>query len=386
MIKCIVVVPAIAQEASGPSYSVPRLCQGLVDQGVSVELFTNDLALTKTYPFPVNCFSTAGPFANRLGRSPAMFAGLKKRINEVDIVHNNSLWMMANVYPGLVVRGSTCSLVTSPRGTLSSWALKRARLRKRLMWLLGQRMSLQRAKCIHATSEAEYADVRRLGLRQPVAIIPNGIDLPVISNAPMRPAHTNCTKTKKRLLYLGRVHPVKALDQLVRAWELLGDSTCEWELRIVGPGEAVHVEALRTQVENSGTSNIFLGNALFGDEKSREYLKASAYVLPSHSENFAMTVAEALAHGLPCVVSKGAPWSGLANHQCGWWVDNDTDSLARSLMQLIKTPPEELSRMGLRGRSWIERDFGWDAIVTQMKQVYTWIRYSTARPDCIRID
>lgn len=133
--RVIHVVPAITEEATGPSYSVPRLCESLIGSGVDIQLAALDwaamsvrLPYLKTFPLGF------GP--RRLGVSPKMRRWLKQEVGaeRVEIIHNHSLWMMPNVYPGNAVRGSRCRLVVSPRGTLSAWALGQNALQKKIFW------------------------------------------------------------------------------------------------------------------------------------------------------------------------------------------------------------------------------------------------------------
>jgi glycosyltransferase involved in cell wall biosynthesis len=377
-INCIHVNPGIAHEASGPSYSVPRLCEELGACGVNVQLWISDRRPTKVYSFPVRWFPPIGPFKYRLGRCPLMHNALEVTMPTTQILHNHSLWMMSNVYPGIVIKNTRCKLITSPRGTLSAWALRRRSFRKKLLLLFGQRHALYRATCLHATSEAEYRDIRAYGLKQPVAIIPNGFDLPQLAKL------SNRISTKKRLLFLGRIHPVKGLDQLVEAWKEIALRLPDWELHIVGPGEPEHLKQLQKQI--SGNRSIQMRDAIYGDEKSDEYQQATAYILPSHSENFAMTVAEALAHRLPCIVSQGAPWSGLETKQCGWWIKNDKATLANTILKMANTHSSDLTRMGERGRSWIEDDFGWHSISMKMHKVYEWMLNPAKTNDTLRFN
>jgi hypothetical protein len=132
-IRCIHVNPGIAHEASGPSYSVPRLCEELGAIGVNTELWVSDRQPTKSYRIPVRWFPAVGPYASRLGRSPELKMALMGSVLGTQILHNHSLWMMANVYPGTVIKNTDCKLITSPRGTLSAWALQRRSFRKKLL-------------------------------------------------------------------------------------------------------------------------------------------------------------------------------------------------------------------------------------------------------------
>src|SRR5207249_704153 len=111
----------------------------------------------------------------------------------------------------------------------------------------------------------------------------------------------------------------------------------------------------------------------YGVEKSRAYREASLFVLPTHSENFGMTVAEALAAGTPAIVTHGAPWAGLAQYDAGWWIENGVDSLISCLEKALEVPPERLSQMGRAGHDWMKRDFNWQQIGAQFLATYRWI-------------
>src|SRR5215510_5834695 len=183
--RVIHVVPAITEEASGPSYSVVRLCDSLIGTGVNVQLAALDWS-SMPVSFPYLKAFPLGRGPRRLGVSPKMRRWLKQEVTSerVAIIHNHSLWMMPNVYPGNAVHDSSCRVVVSPRGTLSAWALGRSALQKRIFWLLCQAPVLRAAACFHATAESEFEDIRRLDFRQPVCILPNGIDLPPLEEAP----------------------------------------------------------------------------------------------------------------------------------------------------------------------------------------------------------
>jgi len=140
-------------------------------------------------------------------------------------------------------------------------------------------------------------------------------------------------------------------------------------------------------VRELGLTRVSFVGALYGEEKWDAYRRASLFVLPTHSENFAMTVAESLSVGTPTVVSRGAPWSGLTDHHAGWWVDISVDGLLRALADGMSLPTSELDAMGRRGREWMARDYSWDGVGGQMMDVYRWLDGASSRaPDCVRID
>lgn len=374
--RLVHVVPHVDDEAAGPSYSVPSLCEALAARGHEVEL--SCLAARQPIPGVRVDVHPQWPILTRFAISTSHARALRRKAAEVDIVHNHSLWSMVNVASGWVVPGQHAKLVTSPRGTLSRWALDRRRNVKRVLWPL-QRRVLARADLLHATSEAEYADIRRLGFRAPVAVVPNGIDLPAM------PLHRVETPIRT-LLFLGRIHPVKGIDRLLQSWKALEGAHPDWRLVIVGRGEPVHERQARELVGSLALSRVEFVGPRYGSGKSDAYFEADLFVLPSHSENFGMAVAEALAHGCPAVVSRGAPWAGLESERCGWWVDHDVTSLAAALRQAMSLQQGKLAEMGARGRLWMERDYGWNSVAQRMEEAYRWTLGTGPAPQTVRLD
>ncbi len=376
--RVIHVVPAITEEASGLSYSVPRLCEALIGAGVDVQLATLDQA-----PMPSSPYLKAFPLGlgpRRLGASPGMqrWLGEEAASGRVDFIHNHGLWMMPNVYPGWVRRGAQCKLLVSPRGTLSEWAMGLNAFQKKIFWRVLQAQSLRRADCFHATAESEFEDIRRHGFTQPICILPNGIDVP--------PLVPKAEGGRRQLLFLGRIHPIKGIDILLHAWKAVEHRFSEWDLCIVGPDNRGHLTEMEALAAELRLERVSFAGPLYGGDKLHAYQSASLFVLPTHSENFGMTVAEALAAGTPTIVSKGAPWEGLETHGAGWWIEIGVDPLIVCLEQALAATPTHLVEMGRAGREWMIRDFSWEHIGTQLSAVYRWLLEGGETPSCVRLD
>lgn len=374
--RIIQTVASISEEAAGPTYSVVRLCESLIAGGEDTTLAVLDWPPLASAPQFVKTFPLGiGP--RRLGRSPAMRQWFDEvgRSQSVDLIHNHGLWMMPNVYSGDAARRFKIPLVISPRGTLSDWAFHHGSSMKRLFWPLMQRPALATVACFHATSEAEYEAIRRRGFCQPVAIIPNGVDIPTLV-----PKRSGSCRT---LLFLGRLHPSKGLDLLLPAWRAVQDRFPDWQLSIVGPDNGGYLACLQDLARQLQLKRIAFVSAVKGQKKWDTYRDAELFVLPSYSENFGMTVAEALASGVPAIVSKGAPWKELEERKAGWWIDLGVDPLASCLDTVLREPPDVLGAMGERGRCWMEEDFSWKRVVRQMEQVYHWILLGGTKPCCV---
>lgn len=384
--RLIHVVPAIAEESSGPTYSVTRLCESLIELGNDLTLAALDWNHLPSPPAYFKAFPLGlGP--RRLGRSPAMYRWLRTNTasGSVDILHNHGMWQMNSVYSGRVSRSTSARLVVSPRGAFSEWAMRHGSWTKALFWPLLQRPALRQAACFHATSEQEYLDIRRLGFGQPVAVIPNGIDLPADGS-------TEPAGGRQTLLFLGRIHRTKGLDLLLKAWEGLQATFPDWDLLIVGSDKGYgsgggYLAELQQTAANLGLKRITFAGELLGDRKLAAYRQADLFVLPTRSENFGIAVAEALAAGIPAVVSRGAPWRGLVEQGAGWWVGISVESLIEALEEAMRLDRKALKAMGQRGREWMRRDFAWAEIGRRMGETYRWLTGDVDQPpDWVRID
>lgn len=241
-----------------------------------------------------------------------------------------------------------------------------------------QERDLQSAKVLIATSEAEFANIRSVGLRQPVAIIPNGTHLDTSSIAIDR------TPRRKEAVFLSRIHPKKGLPNLLAAWAKLRPQ--DWRLILAGPDEAGHLKEMRSLAAHLGIANEveFVGE--MDDAGKRKLLdSARLFVLPTHSENFGVVVAEALAHGVPVITTKGAPWSGLVDHRCGWWVDVGAEPLIPALQEAVSLDEAAWQAMSDNCRRFVQR-FNWSDIARSTADTYRWVLGQGDRPDCVLMD
>jgi len=262
---------------------------------------------------------------------------------------------------------------------LASAALAFSRWKKRAFWALLQGPVIREAACIHVTSEQEYQEIRAFGLANPVAIIPNGIDLPELARS-----QSAARAVERVVLSLGRIHPKKGLARLVHAWSKVEARYPAWWLRIAGPPELGHDNELRALAVSLGLTRISVEGPIYGEAKTSAYQCADVFVLPTLNENFGLTVAEALAAGTPVISTKGAPWSGLEREGCGWWIEQGIEPLAAALAHAMALPREALKAMGGKGREWMARDFSWDCVGRSMLDVYLWLASRAEPPAAIR--
>ena len=373
------IVSDCLREASGPSYSVPGLCRGLIANGVSVTFHALSISRSMSFPFTVKTYPWHRFPSYAFGRSPEMLAGLRSASVEADIFHTNGLWMLPNVYSSWAIRNAKCKLVTSPRGSLARWSLRRSYWKKRLFVFLFRNVMLRHADMFHATSDKEYEEIRAQGYRQPVAIVPIGMDLPEVDiNAEAQ--RRRGAESLRKILFFGRLHKVKGVDRLVRAWEKVVKDG--WELVIAGP-DCGMLEVLKGIVAEEHVPRVSFVGEINGLAKYEFLAGGDIYVLPSDTENFGVTVTEALVSGTPVIASQGTPWQGLERERCGKWVPIGVEPLAAALKEMMAMSDEERAAMGARGREWIRRDFSWKGIGAKMKAAYEWLLGQGDKPEWV---
>jgi glycosyltransferase involved in cell wall biosynthesis len=290
--------------------------------------------------------------------SVGLLARLAAEIKQADVVHLG-LTYSSPVIPTLVLcKRYDKPVVWSPRGALQRYPQSRRRVLKG-WWEYVCRTVAPPATVLHVTSEEEARESRE---RMPLeaVVVPNGIEVP------NEVAH-HASSGSLRLMYMGRLHPKKGIENLLQACALLPE-TPPWTLDIIGAGEAKYEDALRRRiVELRLSERVRLRGLLVGNEKRQIFENCDLAVFPSYTENFGMVVAEALAHGVPVIASKGMPWSRVQEMGCGAWVENDPHTLAEAIVRMAAMP---LREMGARGREWMRREFSWDEAAQRMIAVY----------------
>jgi glycosyltransferase involved in cell wall biosynthesis len=361
------VVASLRADHGGTSRSVPQLCTTLAEAGWSVRLVTGRSPGEgeQVVPAPAVEMTTVERPRLPVGAAARVLrAALLDRAAGATLLHDHGLWLPSNHVAARVAAQLRLPRMVSPRGMLSTWALDHGRARKRLAWRLYQRRDLGSATLLHATSTIEAEDIRRAGLRQPIAVIPNGVAMP----AEVRRARG----ARRRALFLSRLHPKKGVLELIDAWGSVRPPG--WELVVAGPGDAAYASEAAARARRQGLSDevLFVG-AVDDIAKWDLYGSAELFVLPTRSENFGMAIAEALASGVPVLTTREAPWSQLETDGCGWSIPLTADDLSTALRGATAMAPSELAAMGARGRALVERSFSWETVASRMSEVYQWL-------------
>lgn len=341
----------------GPAFLVCRLAHLLTRQGHSVTVWAADGSAVAHPQLAEE------PAITRLnGRIEHAFT----RSERYDVVHDHGIWLPFHHRLARLAQAREIPRVVSIHGMLDRWCFEHKPFKKRIAWRLYQRADLQSAAAHHVTALPEKENVERFALRVPVELIPLGVDLPAAELAARRP---RSGPDRRVAAYLGRLHPVKGLPLLLEAWATVRPEN--WELRIAGPNEAGHRQVLERIVSELDlrVAVSFVG-AVTGAEKEAFLSAADLFVLPSRSESFGLSIAEALSYAVPVLTTTATPWSVLDSAGCGWSVDPDVSGVTKGLADATSCLEDELRQMGRIGRDWVECHLQWGDVADQFVSLY----------------
>jgi len=382
-LSAIHLTSSVSRLAGGLSESLRYLSQETLKAGIEVSVVGlrdryADEDAARWLPVPVQLFSVLGSAA--FAYSPKLLPWLV--YSNVDVVHLHGLWSYpsAAVLRWFVLTGKP--YIVSSHGMLEPWALRQSRIIKAGANWLFQTSCLSHATCLRATAVSEMESLRRLGFKNPIALIPNGVMVPEVIYPN---AEAGIHKSKRRALFMSRIHPKKGLLDLVRAWHRVNPEN--WELVLMGPDENEHLAEVLKLVNQYGLqTQIRYGGEVWDEAgKWRCYRDADLFVLPSYSENFGLVIAEALGCGVPVITTRATPWHELETQRCGWWIDTGEEPLVRGLQLALTVARDELRAMGQRGRSLVLKKYSWEPFGKRMAETYEWMLGRADRPDCISV-
>lgn len=365
------VVPSLQEQHGGPSKSVRALCRALAQAGHRVDL----LATAPDAPrggreepdienLRVRVFHRE--FPDRFCLSSGLRAALGKLKPEV--VHHHALWLRTLHYSHRHARRSAVPLVISPRGMMSHWAWSHHPWRKRLARVLTHPGAMSAAAGWHATSTDEHHEIQSLGFAQPVCVAPNGVEAPSADEMAAARAYwqRTCPETAARrtALFYGRFHQKKRVIELIDRW--IECAPADWLLLLVGIPEDYSPETLEEYATKLGGGDRV--RAFSGAGCPAPYAAAELFLLASHNENFGLTIAEAMSHGVPALVTDTTPWAMLNPAERGWcvpWSEFGTTITAATAQSAAS-----LAERGERARAWVLREFAWNRAAELLGDFY----------------
>ena len=407
-------IPYISSEFGGPVLALAGMANAVASLGQAVSVHAV-LRPGERPPVPL-----MAEVVLRLHGDPSWgplrhSAALWQRISGGDcgVIHSHGLWTDVHRFAAAWARRQGVPHLIGPCGMLDRAALGRSRWKKRLAGAWFQSRALRDASCLLANSEQEYRDIRRIGLTNPVALLPNPVAGPdwrwpevrqaaegaegddgaqgaglaeAVSFKAAEPQNTFLSPGRKTVLFLGRLHPVKGLERLLAAWGRLDSFHPAWQLVLAGPDEGGYRAVLELQLRSLGCeSSVRLIGALDTASKWAALRAADLFVMPSDFENFGLAIAEALLAEKPVISTTGTPWQALAEQGAGWWVEPNVPALAMALAEAMAITPEQRSRMGRRGMM-IAQAFAPERVGQQLIGLYRWLQQQGERPEFVRLD
>ena len=345
----------------GPSRSVPMMARGLSEAGVDVTIMTN-------YSDDINSHALEGTSVKLYVLEP----GSRKREIEdyiskggFDVVQLQSIWSLDYHEMAKICRKHHIPYLVSPRGMLEPWSMQQKAFKKKLAMLIYQKADLNHAACIYTTADMEAQNVRKLGIKAPCSVIPNGIETDGY------PCRKHPDMVKKQILFLSRIHVKKGIELLIESWKELATEYPDWKIKIVGNGEVEYILQLKSKVEQGGLSDcVEILPPVFGQAKVDLYQSSALFVLPSYSENFGMVIAEALSCGVPVITSDFTPWTFLDKEKAGWSIALSVENLTTALREALNKRSEELFQMGQNGAELLRAKCDYRSVANQNVKLY----------------
>ncbi|MBI3016262.1 MAG: glycosyltransferase, partial [Candidatus Tectomicrobia bacterium] len=383
--KVLHVIPAVAPRYGGPSRAVIEMCGALKEREVESLIATTDADGTSRLPVdlerpvlyegvPTIFFSRQWSEAFKYSHPLARW--LDANAEGFDVAHIHAVFSHACLAAARACRRYGVPYVVRPLGTLDPWSLRQKRFRKRLLWHFGVKKMLRGAAEIHYTTAAERRLAEGvLGLRRGI-VIPLGVNQELIRAAVVpdsfRPRYPTLEKDPY-VLVLSRLHPKKGLDLFLEVFlEVTRRGEFQdWRSVVAGDGDPGYVAGLKGRVQElGGNGRVVFTGWLHGAEKVAALQGAELLALPSHQENFGLSVVEALACGVPVVV--GTPVNLSEEIQAagaGWVVPLERAALADVLGEVLRDE-QERQRRGAAGRKMVLSRFTWPRVASQLVELY----------------
>jgi glycosyltransferase involved in cell wall biosynthesis len=376
------IISSIDENSGGPARSITHLIEAINLQTGSIEI---ELSTLESENPIINMFKN---YRGRINFHSSMFFGYSKILTKAleksnaNLFHGHGLWQLPVHQMAKVAGKNSVPYIITPRGMLEPWALKQGKLKKQVALKLFQYQDLAKAACIHATAPMEVKSIRALGFKNPIAMIPNGVNIDEFNKI-----IPNKLNSPKKILFLSRIHVKKGVENLIEAWKLIdGDLRKSWKIEIIGNGDSAYIQSLKNKIVSEKlSSQIEIKKPVFGVDKIRLFREASLFVLPTFSENFGIVIAEALASFTPVITTKGAPWEELNTLNAGWWIDIGIDPLKIALEEALGTSNSTLIEMGNNGRKLVKQKYSMESVANQMIQLYNWVLTKENKPNFIDI-
>lgn len=293
---------------------------------------------------------------------------------ESSLLHIHGVWETHCAIASGAARRLKRPYVISAHGMLDAWALRQKRLKKTLYARLVENTNLSSAACLRAMTVSEAEQYRSFGLKNPIAVIPNGIEAPPGADPEVFLKKFPQLREKQIVLFMGRIHPKKGVFPLCQAWSRVRSLFPDARLVIAGP-DALGINDQLRSIAGGADANeaaVFTG-LLDGEMKWSAYAAASLFVLPSYSEGFSIAVLEALSMATPVLISPACYFPEVIGADAGWLTGVTEEEIEAALVNVLRTCGAELRKKGGNGASLVRERFTWPRVAAQTTELYDWL-------------
>ncbi len=383
-------VASLAASTGGPAVVVPALVHQLSSCGIDVDVVAQRRRADTESPAWAsgpNYHFAATSDGSKFGYSSEAARIMRRLVEGSDLVHSHGVWMHINyLSAGLARRLNRPHLITV-HGMLEPWAVRYRRFKKIIAWRLFQHRAIARASCLHALTENEAGHIRRLGIRTPIAVVPNGVELPQtkLSREVLESRHPEL-RDKRWIVFCSRVHPKKGLIPLAEAWGSLAGRHRDHHLVVAGPDEGSFWPTVERRLQDMRLSGRYTYTGMLTPEyRDCALANADVFVLPSYSEGFSLAVLEALAHSCPVLITPYCNFPEAQRGGAGLECEPRPDSIAAGLESLLRLTERERSAMGERGRELVATKFSWKSVAARMSAIYYWLSGKAEMPSDVAL-
>ena len=391
-LKPLFAVGGLYSLSNGVAWIMRDLAAALGRAGSPVDVYGADCwgrraeSVGHIFESPSRWFTAKGLWLGGLSFSPRLKWMLNSAVAQADIVHNHSVWMLPNSYSSRAAHKHGKPVVITAHGTLEPWAVRNSGWKKKLVATWFQDRDLHRASCLVVNNVTEIEGIRQYGLRNPIAVIPNGVHLPdldrCVSPEVFYEQFPN-TRGKRIGLFMARIHEKKGLGHLLPAFGQLASKFPDWHLVIAGPDCGDLQRATRIVQEFNLQDRVTFTGPLQGDLKAAARSTAEVFLQPSFSEGFSMAIIEALACRLPVLLTPGCNFPEASHAGAAVSVEPTIDDCIRGLEELFAKSNEQLRTMGMAGRTLVESRYQWDAVAQETLHLYRWLIQGGTPPECV---
>ncbi|MBN1551180.1 glycosyltransferase [bacterium] len=377
MLNVLHVIPGLSN-SSGPTHIVNKLSSCLSDLGCNVSIFyLTGRELDTVMPKDERIYVKGFAVSRRLkywGYSALLKKALLRHGDDFNVIHLHSLWMYPNIAVMKGAKKNNVPYIVAPQGSLDKWSLEHHSTRKKLYFNLMERSVLNEAAGLHAVTEHEANIFRNLGVKTPAYVIPNGVELDDYQSMPdpqIFKDNYQIGDEKTVLLYLSRLHPKKGLDLLIKAYAIACRSNPYLQLVIAGSdGGTGYSETVKQMLRKTGQeNNVILTGELKGKEKLEAFAAADIYTLTSYSEGLPIAVVEAMACGLPVVITKGCYLPEVEEWRAGIIAETDVNSISKAIIRLASSKKLR-KETGVKSKLLVNNKFGWKKIAADVLDMY----------------